>query len=210
MAELLPGIGAAGQWKLKPPFNDLLIANLAYTCKEVRKLSAVVASGIEAKAEFYDKYSIDSAVYDQHVKDDISIITIISTAGNWLHVPSPYLDGWPSGDAVPYAVIGMVANLGALPNTIDPSFLTPIVKNAVVAALGHDPDISYVVLSEVVNKTFAEHEAMEVHRQSLITDDNSDYVKRVKAEEALTRANAQIQALQQYIISSGNVPPPPP
>lgn len=209
MAELLPGLGASGQWKLKPPFNDKLIANLAYTCKAVRKLSEVVATGIDAKAEYYTKYNIDDSVYDQHVKDDISIVTIISSAGNWLFVPSPYLDGWPSGDAVPYAVIGLVANLGALPNTIDPSFLTPIVKNAVVAALGHDPDISFVVLSEVTNKTFAEHESMEVHRQSLITDDNSDYVKRVKAEQALTMALAQNQALQQFIINSGLVVPPP-
>ena len=206
-AELLPAVGASGQWKLKPPFDTQLIAGLAYTCKAIRKLSEVVATGIDAKAEYYDKNSIDAAVYDQHVLADISIVTLISSSGNWLFVPGPYLDGWPSSDVIPYVVMGLIANLGAIPNTLDPSFLKEKVRNAIKAALGHDPEIDFVTLSEVTNKTFADHEALENLRQTMITDSNTDYIKRLNAEAALVKAQAQIVALQQFIIDSGLVIP---
>lgn len=201
--ELLPAIDASGKWKLKAPFDTQLATDVAYTCKEIRKLSAVVAAGFDAKAEWYDYNEIPEATYNQHVADDISVITLVSSTGAWLNVPSPYLDGWPSADVVPYVVIGMIADLGPLPNTIDPGFLTTKVKNLIKDTLGHEPDIQYVALSEVTNKAFADHEALETLRQTNITDSNTDYARRLKAEDELVKAKAEIAALQQFILDSG-------
>lgn len=207
--EILPNIGASGTWSLKPPFNDKLVANLAYSCKAIRKLSEVVATGMDAKAEFYDKYDLGDDTYNLDVKNDISIITLVSSEGNWLFVPSSYLNGWPSSDTVPYAVVGMLLNLGALPNTIDPSFLSEKVSNVVQANLGHTPEIKFATLSETTNKTWSDHESLEQARQTLISDSNTDYVRRVKAEADLAAAQAHIQALEQYIVDNGMVAPNP-
>lgn len=207
--ELLPAIGASGSWTLKPPYDTQLISGLAYTCKAIRKLSEVVATGIDAKAEYYDANGIDPSVYDANVAADISIVTLTSSSGNWLFVPTPYLSGWPTGDAVPYVVLGMIVNLGALPNTLDPTFLIEKVSNVITSNLGNVPDIEFVALSEVTNKTWDVHEGLEAARQNNITDDNTDYIRRVNAEAALATAQATIQALQQFIIDAGLVPPSP-
>jgi hypothetical protein len=201
--ELLPSVGMSGQWKLKAPFDSKIVANLAYTCRAVRKLGEVIAAGIDAFEEYYVPNSIGRDVYDQHVASDVSIIVMSSSSGSWLNVPSPYLDGWPDANVVPYVVVGMVADIGALPNTIDPTFLSEKVRNTIKNALGHDPVIQFVALSEVSNMPFAEHEALEVLRKSNITDDNTDYSRRLKAEDELVKARAEIAALQKFIIDSG-------
>lgn len=200
--ELLPTIGSSGLWKLKAPFDTLLIANLSYTCKEVRNLSAFIANGADVFTEHYEPRGLTQELYQQHINADISMITLMSSTGSWLIVPSPYIDGWPSNDIVPYVLLGMVVTLGALPNTIDPGFLEPVVKNAITAALGHEPEIQFVALSAVSNKVYSEHEALENLRKSNIRNDNSDYVRRLKAETDLVAARAQIAALQKFIVDS--------
>lgn len=205
--ELLPSIGMSGQWKLKAPFDTKIVANLTYTCKEVRKLGAMIAAGVDAFEEFYVPNEITRDVYDQHVASDISVITLSSSSGNWINVPTPYLDGWPNANVIPYVVVGLIADIGALPNTIDPTFLAEKVKNTIMSSLGHEPEITFVALSEVTNMPFDEHEALENLRKSNIADDNTDYSRRIKAEDDLAKARAEIAALQQFIIDSG-VPVP--
>lgn len=201
--ELLPSIGMSGQWKLKAPLDTKIVAKLAYTCKEVRKLGAIIAAGIDAFEEFYVPNDIPREVYDQHIADDISIITIVSSTGAWLNVPTPYLDGWPNANVIPYVVVGLVAEIGAIPNTLDPTFLIEKVRNTIKGSLGHEPNITLVALSEVENMPFEDHEAMETLRKSNITDDNTDYSRRIKAEDDLAKARAEIAALQKFIIDSG-------
>jgi hypothetical protein len=200
--ELLPTIGSSGLWKVKAPFDTQLIAGLSYTCNEVRKLGTFIASGADVFAEHYEPRGLSHDVYQQHVNADISMITLVSSSGSYLILPAPYIDGWPSNDIVPYVLLGMVVTLGALPNTIDPGFLEPVVKNAVKAALGHEPEIQFVALSAVTNKVYTEHEALENLRKSNIKNDNTDYVRRLKAEADLVAARAQIAALQKFIVDS--------
>lgn len=207
--ELLPSVGSSGDWKVKAPFDTKYVAGLAYGCKAVRELSEVVGTGINAFAEYYQKNGLSKETYEAHVADNIAIITLVSSAGNWLHIPSPYVTGWPSTDVVPYVVMGMVITLGAIPNTLDPTFLTPKVSNAIKAALGHTPEIQYVALSEVANKKWSDHTSLETARKTAISDEYSDYIRRVNAEDELVKAKAEIQALQQYIISKNILPPIP-
>uniref|UniRef100_A0AAU7PFK9 Uncharacterized protein n=1 Tax=Burkholderia phage vB_BgluM-SURPRISE13 TaxID=3159457 RepID=A0AAU7PFK9_9VIRU len=202
-SELLPGIGASGDWSLKTPLDSKYTAGLAYTCKAIRKISEMVANGIDVLNMVYIPNGLDQTAYDSDVQNDYSIITLQSAAGALLLVPSSYLAGWPSGDSVPYVVMGMIINLGPIPNTIDPTFLTDKVAPVIKAALGLDPEIQYATLSETTNKTYDDHVAQEATRTAAITDENSDYVKRLNAEADLTAAQAQIAALQQFIIDAG-------
>ncbi|BAS04852.1 hypothetical protein [Ralstonia phage RSF1] len=203
MAELLPSIGASGDWTLKPPFDTKYTAGLAYSCRAINKISSLVATGVDVFNTFYVPNDLTVDKYNADVAADLSMVTLQSSSGQVLILPSTYLSGWPSADSVPYVVMGMVINLGAIPNTLDPTFLTPKVAAVIKAALGHDPDIQYATLSETTNKTWDDHTALENLRLANITDDNSDYIKRLNAESDLAAAQAQIAALQQFIIQSG-------
>jgi hypothetical protein len=202
-AELLPGIGVSGDWTLKTPFDSKITAGLAYSCRAINKISVMVATGIDVLNTLYIPNGLTEANYDADVAADLSMVTLQSTSGQVIILPSTYLTGWPSADSVPYVVMGMVINLGPIPNTIDPTFLTDKVEPVIKNALGLDPEIHYVTLSETTNKTWDDHVAQENTRTAAITDENSDYVKRLNAEAALTAAQAQIVALQQVIIDAG-------
>lgn len=203
MATILPALGASGIWKLKAPFDTSLLLNVSYTCQSIRFLSEAVASGIDVFEEIYVPKSIDRTVYDTHVTEGISLIVLVSDVGDTYIIPSPYIDGWPSSDVVPYVVMGAVIVLGAIPNTLDPSFLTPILQNTVKSYLGFNSEVEYVTMSDVTSIRFSEHEALEAARKLNITDDNSDYARRLKAESDLMTARETIQKLQQFIIDSG-------
>lgn len=202
-SELLPSIGASGDWTLKSPFDSKYTAGLAYSCRAINKISSMVATGIDVLNTLFIPNGLAEADYDAAVAADLSMVTLQSSSGQLIILPSTYLAGWPSADSVPYVVMGMVINLGAIPNTIDPTFLTEKVEPVIKNALGLDPEIHYVTLSETSNKTWDDHTAQENARQANITDDNSDYIKRLNAEAALTAAQAQIAALQQVIIDAG-------
>jgi hypothetical protein len=202
-SELLPAIGISGDWSLKTPYDKLYIANLSYACRAINKISAMVATGVDVLNSYYVANGLTQADYDADVAADLSMITLASSNGQLIICPSTYLSGWPSADAVPFVVMGMIINLGAIPNKLDPTFLTSKVEPVIKAALGLDPVIQYATLSETANKTFDDYTAWENARQSNITDDTSDYVKRLNAEADLTAAQAQIAALQQFIIDAG-------
>lgn len=200
---ILPALGSSGAWKLKAPFDTKIIASVAYSCESISSLSALVADGVDVFQAYYVANGLDQATYNQHVLDGISFITLVSETGVAISVPAPYLDGWPSSDVIPYVVVGAVVQLGALPNTIDPAFLTPLIQNVVKNALGTDVTVEYVAMSDVTNKTYSDHQALENARQANIADDNNDYTRRLKAEAALIDAKATIAALQKFIIDSG-------
>lgn len=203
MNEVLPADGATGQWRLKAPFDTKIVNGLAYTCYGKNTIGVLNAQGVEVFAEYYEKNGIDRDTYELHAKEDRTICTLLSSAGDWLQIPSPYLSGWPSADVVPYVVVGMFLTLGALPNTIDPSFLTDKVKNVVKASLGLEPDVEYIAMTEITHKEWSLHESLEQARKTATADDNSDLARRLKAEDDLIAAKVQIAALQQYIIDSG-------
>lgn len=213
MSELLPAHKASGHWRLKPPFDNALVPGLAYTCQSLRSLGEIVAtgsdtgSGLDIYEEYYGKWNIDRSVYEAHLAENITICTLLSSSGNFVFVPSPYLSGWPSNDSIPYVVLGLFATLGAIPNTLDPSFLIEKVTNVISSSLGLVPDVEFVAMSEVTNKAWIDHKALETARKTLITDNNSDYTRRVKAEADLAEARTQIQALQKFIVDSGIVIP---
>lgn len=202
-SELLPAIGSSGDWSLKTPFDSKYVAGMAYSCRALNKISSMVATGIDVLNTLFIANGLLQADYDTAVAADLSMVTLQSSSGQLIILPSTYLSGWPSGDSIPYVVMGMVVTLGAIPNTIDPTFLTDKVEPVIKAALGLDPTIQYVALSETTNKTFDDYTALEATRTAAITDDNSDYIKRLNAESDLTAAQAQIAALQQFIIDAG-------
>lgn len=203
MAGVLPTIGVSGSWKLKAPLDTKLLPSMSYSCQGIQSLLSVIASGRDVFAEDYEPNGISQATYDEHVAEGISIISLVSSTGVSLNVPSPYLDGWPSSDVIPYVVMGALVTLGAIPNTLSPEFLTPIIQNAVKAALGNDAAVEYVTMGEVQNILFSDHTALEIARKANIDNNNTDYVRRLKAEADLVAARATIAALQKFIKDSG-------
>jgi hypothetical protein len=196
---VLPSLGSSGAWTLKTPFDALIVSNLAYTCQEVRRITTMVGQGVDVFTQHYARHGLTKAEYDQDVQNDVSMITLITSSGDWLFVPSSYVTGWPAADGVPYATIAAAIVLGALPNTVDPSFLTEDLKAFIKARLGLVPDISYVVVSETVMKDQNQHEILEIARENAKEVDKTLFSQLQDAEATIASQKQTIDNLTAYI-----------
>lgn len=207
MAQILPSIGAEGAWQLKAPFDEKISSELSYKCVAIRKISEMVTTGIDVLNTHYIPNGLLKTDYDADVIVDASVVTLVSSSGSWVFVPTTYILGWPSADSVPYAVVAMGVVLGALPNTVDASFLIDKVKNVIRANLGNEPEILLMTVSETTMKTQEQHESLEAARQANITETMTDYNAVQVLQAQLDAANETIRQLMEYYESQPDVPP---
>ena len=207
MTQILPSIGAEGAWQLKAPFDEKIESSLSYKCVAIRKISEMVTTGVDVLNTHYIPNGLLESNYNDDVGDDVSIVTLVSSSGAWVFVPTSYIVGWPSADSVPYAVVAMACVLGALPNTVDASFLIEKVKNVIQANLGHEPEIYLMTVSVTVMKTQEQHESLEAARRANVSDSMTDYNAKNTLQEQLDAANETIRQLMGYYESQPPVPP---
>lgn len=204
---IFPTPGALGAWNLKPPFDTKLKVGLAYLCKEVRLITEMVAQGVNVREQFYAANGLSNTFYEEDLKDGAAIVTLTTSSGDRVFVPSPYILGWPSADGVPYAVVAMAIVLGALPNTVDPTFLTNKVSEVIHSNLGLMPEISYATVSEVTVKSQEQHNAAESGRLSNISENKTNFQLLEEANARIAALVSENQALANYIAE--HIPPPP-
>lgn len=186
---MIPTLGASGAWTLKVPFDAQIVADRAYTCQAIRYISEMVAKGEEVKNQYYIRYGLTDAEYKQDADANVAIVTLISSSGDYVHVPSSYIVGWPAADGVPYAVLAAGVVLGALPNTFDPTFLTTELKAFIKARIGLEPEITYATVSEVSIKSQDQHGVLESAREAAKTINQTMF-------QQLDAANARIAELE--------------
>lgn len=202
---LTPPLEATGIYKLATPFDDDLITGVLYTCKAIRTIADITASGVDAFTRYYQPKAIDQSKYTADVALDVMIVSLQAANGSMVYVPSTYILSYPQSGGVTYYASGLVVQLSALPESID---LTPVqtqIKNFVKDTLGIDCLISEVVLSTGKSIPWQTAVVTEKARANAITNHTTDTAKLADAQAQLASAQQQIATLQSYI--SANLKP---
>lgn len=205
---LVPQIGASGIYTLLAPFNTKLSPNTNYTCKGVRTIDDVLASGIDPYTTYYNPTGtpIDQTTYNADVAAGVQIISLMSPAGIPVYVPSTYIASYPAAGGVPYAVVCMAVQIPAIPESLDLGPCKTQILQVVQDTLGMTATITEVQLTEVTLIDQATSTRYEAARQANITNSTTDQAKLLAAQNALAAAQQQIQLLEAYI---KNNPPAP-
>lgn len=208
MADMLPMLGAAGIYKLKAPFDADLLTNTQYTCVAIRKLVEIVAGGGDPFTDYYVPKSLDKSVYSTDLANDISIVTLQAADNSMVFVPSSYLAAYPDGGGVPYRVMLLSANIGAVPDSLD---LTPIqqkIQDDVAGILGiQGVTVRVSAISNVTLLDTQTAQATESARQANITNTITDYAKLIQVTAQRDQALQRITELENYILSNNGLPP---
>jgi hypothetical protein len=198
---IVPSIGVQGVFKLAAPFDTSIIASGSYTVIAVRLLADKIASGDNPFTDIYEPKGVSQEKYQQDTLDGVAIISLQASDGSVILIPNSYVISYPSVGGVPYTVVLLGVNLGAIPDSLDVTLLMSQIQELVLAKMGIEADVAKTVASNTEMIDSATSSNMEIVRISRITDNTTEYSKYLAEKKRADALQAQLDVLNQYIIS---------
>lgn len=205
---LVPMLGASGAYALNAPFQNDLLVNTNYTCVAIRELKEIVAAGGDPFTEDYAPKSIDQSKYNTDVANGVSIISLQAADNSIVKVPSSYIASYPDGGGIPYRVVALSINLGAIPDSLDLSVIESKIADDVRDIIGVSATVTSVVLSNMTLISQADAATLESARQAIISASDTDHAQLLAVQAQRDAALQKIQQLEAYILSLKGAPAP--
>lgn len=196
---LIPPVGTSGIYTLAAPFNSLLQADMSYRCDAVRRISDFIEVGIDPFEEFYVANQLEKNTYDQDLMNQVCIISLVSSTGHWVYVPSTYILAYPDINGVPYTVMVLGVEIGAVPNYLNLAGFKQAIINLTRDTIGVIPTIREVAISAVQKLSHVEHSVLENARVLLVNNSQTDRAKLLAAQAELNQLRQQYDQLETYI-----------
>lgn len=199
MPNVIPQIGTRGLYRLLEPFQAALQPGVAYSCVATRRLQDITAAGGDPQDQYYTPKGLTSERYQADLAANVCIVSLQSSAGHWVYVPSSFIDGAPDQGGIPYTTMALAISLSALPDSVDLSYLKTKLHDVVLDTLGVETTVRSVALSATTLLSQAEHNAIEAARQAKISNHSTDYAQRLVIEAQRDAAFQRIQLLEEFI-----------
>jgi hypothetical protein len=198
---LNPNIGSSGLWTLASPFDAKLQANVSYSCVAVRLLSDIIGNGGDPFTLYYSPNGLTKTDFQNDVTAGASIVSLQATGGTWLYVPNTYITQMPSQNNVPYTSIVLGVHCGALPDSLDLTYVKSKVALAVRDAIGVTPTIKSLAVSAKTLISQTEHAAITSTRNAAISQNGTPTAQLLTLKNQLTSSQQQVSSLTSYISS---------
>ncbi|WP_233874231.1 DUF7194 family protein [Paraburkholderia adhaesiva] len=199
---LNPNLGASGLWSLVTPFDQLVSSTVAYTCVAVRELADIIADGGDPFTLYYQPQNLQQSDYQNDVAAGASIISLQATGANRIHVPSTYICQMPNGNNIPYRGIVLGVKLGALPDSLDLTYVKSQVRAVVQDAIGVDPGtIRSLAVTAQTQISPAEDASVTASREALMGRNGTPTAQLAAARVQVATLQQQVASLSQFIQS---------
>lgn len=194
-----PNIGDSGIFKLQEPFAALVTPQVVYTCRSIRTINDLIASGVSAYERYYASLGVSQSVFLEDAANNVCIIGLQAGSGEWIYVPNTFIIEPPSTTGVKYSSIILGVGLGAIPDQLNIEPLITKIKELVEANLGIEPTVKAALVSQPAFIDHDKHERLESVRKSKIESNETDYTKVVKLKAQVDTLNERISELESYI-----------
>lgn len=211
LTDVVPDIGATGIYTLKTPYDKLIVNSttadnvltaVVYTCVAVRKVAELIKFGSDPFALYYTPYNLSASVYEADVAKGMCIVTLRSSAGDFIHVPSTYITSFPKGGGVLYCTYGLAISLGALPSETDLTALKLRMTQAVTETFGVESDVKVLTLSNASLIATDYHERLVAARAAKVSAVETDRVVRIRLEAQVAEQATKIKLLEAALIKA--------
>jgi hypothetical protein len=196
---LIPPIGSAGAFQALTPFNTTVNGTTHYECKAVRRFIDIIHEGVDPFAEYYVPAGLSQSKYDEDYKLGACIVSLVSTAGTWVHVPTTYIESYPNVGGIPYTAVVLGINLGAIPDMLDLTAVKAAIVEIVHDYIGVTSSVMAVKTSITQNLSYNDHTSIEAARQAEVTATVTERARRIAAQAQVATLQQQLTALQNYI-----------
>lgn len=200
--QFIPPIGTTGIWSLASPFSAKLLPSIPYTCIAIRKLSDITAAGGDPETDYYTVNSIDHIRFNSDLSAGVSILSLQGGSNSIIYVPSSFINNYPDIGGVPYTVLALAINIGAIPDTLDLSYLKQRIVSVISETIGVDASVNTIAVSAKALLTNADASVVETARQLKIGTVVTDYAKYLSAITERDNARAKIVELEAFILSA--------
>ena len=204
-----PSIGDSGFFKLKAPYSVLVADETLYTCQSIRTINDFIAAGESVYEKFYLPLSVSVDQYQQDLVDNVYITGLQAGTGEWVFVPSSFIEAAPISNGVKYIPVVVGISLGAIQDAFNLEAIIAQFKDIVINTLGVTPEVKGVVVGSAKWMTNEEHELLEAARKEKISTSTSPIIlsQYLSAEnDRLLRVISEYEKIFKMTIS--NAPPP--
>ena len=192
---LIPPIGTAGIYDLKAPFSARLQPKVSYKCEAVRKLSDIIEEGVDPYEEFYLPVGLSETAYQADLLNNACIVSLQSSSGHWVRVPTTYINSYPNINGVPYRGMVLGVELGPIPEYLDLAAVKVAVSNVIRDVLGVRPTVKEVAITSTQNFSQNDHDVLEGTRASLIVNSDTDRAKLLDLQARFAALQRDYQTL---------------
>lgn len=200
----VPPIGTRGLYSLKAPFTT--VPNQLYECGAIRFFKDVENQGIDVFKKYYEPWDLSQSDYTRDRSAGVVMVTLISDSQAPIYVPSSYILAFPGLTSVRYHYVVLSASLGALPESLDLTFVKNQVAEAIAETVGVMPQVFENVAEATGVVTPEQHDALEAARQAAVTNRTTDRALYLEEKQKRITAETKLAALEQLLISKGWLP----
>lgn len=197
MPNLTPPINATGTFVLIAPYS--VDPTKTYRCEAIRGVAELEDSGEDVYLRYYQQHGLSKSVQIADAKNDVNIVTLMSSDGPVIHVPSSYIHSYPQASSVPHSRMVIGIDLGLLPDSLSFGQLLTDLTELATNTIGQQAEatITKVPVQGFVSKTNADilAQARETNRTNLL----NNLAARTNAEDQVVELQAQVAALENYI-----------
>lgn len=199
MAYFTPTIGQAGLYELAGPFHQALTPGVSYTCRSLRTINDVVASGIDVWQVYYEKPGVSIEAYQADLINNVCIVGLQGGVGDWVYVPASHIVRAPELSGVNHSPLMLGVYLGMIDDNVNLDAVTEAIKGAVQAYIGTSADIKPVIVGPSV--LLSEEQMLTVARirAAAMKNKETDFVRAQRLEVENTKLKATVEALNKYI-----------
>ncbi len=192
-------IGDSGIYTLKEPFQALVTPQAVYTCRSIRTINDIIASGELVFEKYYQPLGVVDSQYKQDVQNNICIIGLQAGTGEWIYVPESFILSPPITNGVKYSSIVLGVGLGAIADELNIEGLVEKIKGIVTDTLGIEPNIKAVLVSQPAYIDQDKHLRLEEARKAKIKVTETDYAKAKRLEVENEQKTLKIKELEKWI-----------
>jgi len=176
---LIPNINAKGLFRVKEPLNNLIRDDIRYRVKAIRTISEIIEDDIDVKGLIYIDQGLDEITYEEDLKIDIPIITLVSPSNEYFYIPANLLLSIPDVTGVLYTEKAIIISLGETPKGDTYEYIHEELKSLIISKLGIEPNIEEMSLSQDIIYSTEEDKVFK-QKITALQNDNQTLVSRLK------------------------------
>lgn len=196
---VVPPINSSGAFEFEAPYDDNLLNNKEYTVKAIRMLKEMSDNGEQPFENIYLPVNRTEEEYKQDLDNDIPIVSLSDSGGNYAYIPANKIKSMPKTTGVKYQETILAINLGMLPVAYVLDGIKELVKDDIKAAMGINSNVEAIVSSAIHLVTEEEDKTFKQLLEANKTI-KEGYATRYKTlNENFTQLQTRLQLLENYI-----------
>lgn len=210
MASITPPLRAQGFFTVRTPYS--VNAAMLYTVIAIRSFRDITKKGEDVYSIYYKNYGLVEGVagfvFQNEVKADVNIITLLGSDGSYVYVPDSYITKYPDTSAPTYRHVILSVSLGPLPDGFDTAPLIAQIQAMVAPVTGVSTPMVNIALAPVMaNPTSTQAAQLEQTRQGNVSQLETPQQRADRLHQENADLVDQIDLYAEILQDFGVIPP---